>query len=120
MNELNIKARELRKNQTSQEAKLWRLLRNKQYKKLPFKRQHPIGNYIVDFICLEKKLIIELDGGQHNEEVNIKYDTERTVFLNAKGYTVLRFWNNDIDNNIEGVFETIDKFLDELNHHPHP
>ena len=85
--------------------------RNHRYKNLAFKRQHPIGDYIVDFICLEKKLIIEIDGGQHNEPSNIKYDKIRTEFLESKGYKVIRFWNNDIDNNIEGLFLEIDKYI---------
>ena len=111
MNNKNILARKLRKNQTPQEAKIWSLLRNHRYKNLAFKRQHPIGDYIVDFICLEKKLIIEIDGGQHNEPSNIEYDKIRTEFLESKGYKVIRFWNNDIDKNIEGVFIEIDKYI---------
>ena len=111
MNNKNILARKLRKNQTPQEAKIWSLLRNHRYKNLAFKRQHPIGDYIVDFICLEKKLIIEIDGGQHNEPNNVEYDKTRTEFLESKGYKVIRFWNNDIDNNIDGVFLEIDKYI---------
>ena len=112
MNEKYSKARELRQNSTPQEIMLWTLLRNRQYKNYKFRRQYPIGNYIVDFICREKRLIIELDGGQHNEPNNIEYDNERTEFLKSKGYKVIRFWNNDVDNNIEGVFEVIRKNLD--------
>ena len=112
MNEKYSKARELRQNSTPQEIMLWTLLRNRQYKNYKFRRQYPIGNYIVDFICREKRLIIELDGGQHNEPNNIEYDKERTEFLKSKGYKVIRFWNNDVDNNIEGVFEVIRKNLD--------
>lgn len=111
MDKRNILARILRKQQTPQEAKMWNYLRNHRYKNLAFKRQHPIGNYIVDFICLEKKLIIEIDGGQHNEIANIEYDKQRTIFLEKKGYKVIRFWNNDIDENIEGVFLEIDKYI---------
>ncbi len=109
MDNLTEKAKELRKNATPQEQKLWALLKTKQYKNLKFKRQQPIGPYIVDFICREKWLIIEIDGGQHNEDKNIIYDIERTKYLESKGFKVVRFWNNDIDNNIEGVFEIIDK-----------
>ena len=76
-------------------------------KNLKFKRQYPIGNYIVDFICKEKWLIIELDGGQHNKPDNISYDEERTNYLNSRGYRVLRFWNTDIDKNLKGVYEII-------------
>ena len=84
------------------------MIRNYQYKSLEFRRQQPIGNYIVDFVCRNKWLIIEIDGGQHNEIETIKYDEKRTKYLEEQGFTVLRFWNNDIDNNIEGVFEIID------------
>ena len=111
MDKRNILARKLRKQQTPEETKMWNLLRNHQYKNLAFKRQHPIGNYIVDFICLEKKLIIEIDGGQHNEINNVEYDKQRTIFLERKGYKVIRFWNNDINENIEGVFLDIDKYI---------
>lgn len=100
-------ARILRKNQTPQEAKIWRLLRNHQLYGYEFRRQYPIGDYIVDFICREKKIIIELDGGQHNKEKNIVSDVKRTEFLNSLGYKVIRFWNNEVDNNINGVFEVI-------------
>ena len=83
------------------------MLRNFQVKGLKFRRQYPIGEYIVDFVCKDIKLIIELDGGQHNKEENIEYDKNRTLFLENKGYKVIRFWNNEIDNNIEGVYKTI-------------
>ena len=111
MDKMTELARKLRKNQTPQEEKIWQLLRNRRYKNLCFKRQRPIGNYIVDFVCREKKLIIEIDGGQHNQDKNIVYDKERTEYLEGLGYTVLRIWNNDIDNNIEGVFLEIDKYI---------
>lgn len=114
MNELTQKARLLRKNQTKQEAKLWAILRNKQLKGLSFKRQFPIGNYIADFICRTKKIIIEIDGGQHNTKNNIEYDIKRTEFLNSLGYKVLRFWNNEIDDNIEWVLEEILKQVDKV------
>ncbi len=104
-----LKARELRKNLTQQERKLWNLLKNKQFHNLSFRRQHPIGDYIVDFICRSQKLIIELDGGQHNIDENIKYDKKRTKFLESLGFKVIRFWNNDIDNNIEGVIKFIEE-----------
>ena len=111
MKRLSNLAKELRKNQTPQEEKMWQLLRNRRYKNLCFNRQRPIGNYIVDFVCREKKLIIELDGGQHNQDKNIACDEERTQYLESLGYTVLRIWNNDIDSNIEGVFLEIDKYI---------
>ena len=94
-------ARKLRKNSTIAERKLWHRLRSRNFLGLKFRRQEPIGNYIVDFACYEKKLIIELDGGQHNEFS--KKDIPRTKALEKEGYIVLRFWNNDVINNIEGV-----------------
>ena len=114
MNNKNILARKLRKNQTPQEAKIWSLLRNHRYKNLAFKRQHPIGDYIVDFICLEKKLIIEIDGGQHNQPNDIEYDKKRTKFLNSLGFKVVRFWNTDIDKNIAGVYKILQREFEVL------
>lgn len=104
-------SRKLRKEQTPWENKLWYYLRRKQFQGLRFRRQFVIGYYIADFCCFEKKLIIELDGGQHNEKENQLNDTERTKVLEAQGYKVLRFWNNEIDNSIDGVLETILKNL---------
>ena len=97
-------ARKLRKNSTEQERLLWKLLRNRQFMNLKFKRQFPIGDYIVDFICEEKKLVIEIDGGQHNEPENISSDNTRTKYIESCGYKVIRFWNNEISNNLEGVY----------------
>ena len=96
-------ARKLRKNPTAQERKLWNILRNKQFYGYKFLRQYPIEPYIVDFICREKKIIIEIDGGQHNQPAEIEYDKTRSIFLNSKGYKVIRFWNHEIDTNIDGV-----------------
>jgi very-short-patch-repair endonuclease len=99
------RAQELRRNQTEAEAKLWAYLRAHRLSGIGFRRQHAIGNYIVDFCAPREKLVIELDGSQHLglEE----YDNERTVFLESKGYRVLRFWNNDVVNNIEDVATAI-------------
>ena len=105
-------ARNLRKNATPQERKMWNILRNHNFYGLFFRRQYPIGNYIVDFICLSKQIIIEIDGGQHNEGVNIQADTERTEYLNSKGYKVYRFWNNEIDKNIDGVYLKLKKIFE--------
>ena len=110
MNYKTTLARKLRKNMTPQELKLWGILRNRKFKNLTFKRQYPIGDYIVDFICKEKWLIIEIDGGQHNTPDAIEYDRIRTEYLNNRGFNVIRFWNNDIDNNIDGVFSVIDNY----------
>ena len=98
------KARELRKNMTPQEYKLWQILRAHRFYGLLFRRQYPIGDYIVDFICRSKQIIIEIDGGQHNDDFNKLYDEKRTQYLNSRGYKVLRFWNNEIDENIDGVY----------------
>ena len=88
-----------------QKKKLWGVLRSKQLEGLRFRRQHPIEPYIVDFICISKKLIIEADGGQHSGQYT--YDKKRDAFLKKRGYRMLRFWNHDILQNIEGVYETI-------------
>lgn len=104
-----LKAKDLRKNQTDAEQKLWQYLRADRFYGLKFKRQQPIGRYIADFICFEHKIIIELDGGQHFD--NADYDNNRTRFLNDAGYDVIRIWNNDIFENIEGVLEHIKNSL---------
>ena len=100
-------AKMLRKNMTEQEKVLWNLLRNNQFYGLKFRRQVPIGNYVADFVCEMHNVIIELDGGQHNEPENIEKDKQRTDFLESKGYKIIRFWNNEIDNNLEGACEVI-------------
>jgi very-short-patch-repair endonuclease len=81
------------------------MLRSRNFMELKFRRQEPIGNYIVDFVCYEKKLIVELDGSQHNEFS--EKDIPRTKALEKEGYKVLRFWNNEVINNIEGVLTVI-------------
>ena len=101
-----LNAKDLRKNLTETEQKLWQYIRKEQLG-VKFRRQQPIGNYIVDFVCQPKKLVIELDGGQHNETENILKDKERTKYLEDIGYKVLRIWNNDVFENIEGVVEYI-------------
>jgi very-short-patch-repair endonuclease len=95
-------ARKLRRTQTDAEKLLWSKIRNNQtgYK---FRRQFPIDHYVADFFCFEENLIIELDGGQHTEEK----DRERTRFLEDKGYRILRFWNNDVLGNTDGVLRVI-------------
>ena len=101
------KCRYLRKNQTDVEKLVWEQLRNRRLEGLKFRRQHPIEHYIVDFVCLERKLIIELDGGQHGEKV--KYDERRTSCLQSRGYRVIRFWNHDVVNHLEVVLREIYK-----------
>ena len=110
----NLKSKELRQNSTDSENILWNLLRNNQIHNLHFKRQKPIGKYVVDFVCLKEKIIIELDGGQHNEPENIEQDEERTRYLNSLGYNVLRIWNNEITQNLEGVKEYLYNSLSPL------
>ena len=108
-----ILAKQLRKNMTAEEKILWNKLRAKKFSGYKFKRQVPIGNYIVDFLCTDTKLIIELDGGQHNEENKILADRERTEYLENHGYKVLRFWNNDIKQNLDNICEEILRRLEE-------
>ena len=98
-------ARDLRKSLTDAEQLLWRYLRAKQLDGLKFRRQEQIGRFIVDFVCYEKLLVIEADGGQHLTEW--EKDQERTKWLNSQGFCVLRFWNNEILSNIEGVLDVI-------------
>jgi very-short-patch-repair endonuclease len=100
-------ARRLRKKATYAEIKLWRHLRQVPMLGSHFRRQVPIGPYVADFACMASKLLIEVDGGQHGEGVNAKRDEVRTRWLDAEGYRVIRFWNNDIINNIAGVMEVI-------------
>ena len=98
------KAGELRKEPTPAESKLWSRMRNDQLG-VTFRRQHAIGNYIPDFCSPKAKLIIELDGSQHLEQE--EYDSARTKYLESLGYKVIRFWNNDVMNNMEGVIFAI-------------
>jgi very-short-patch-repair endonuclease len=97
-------ARRLRKNSTPAERKLWRYIRSRSLAGFKFVRQEPIGPYIVDFICREKRLVIEVDGGQHAESSG---DAVRDRWLEEHRYRVLRFWNNEVLENIEGVWDTI-------------
>ena len=92
----NDRARALRKTMTNAERKLWAALRGKQLDGLRFRRQHPIGVYVVDFVCLERRLVIKVDGGPHGERKQAAFDRQRTEWLTAEGYYVLRFWNRDV------------------------
>src|SRR5579863_4448835 len=103
MQTILLNARQLRKNLTPAEIKLWQRLRRKQLAGLRFRRQVTIGKYIVDFICYEARLIIEIDGGQHNEDEIAQYDRYRDKWLEAQGYKVIRFWNNEVLGQIENV-----------------
>jgi very-short-patch-repair endonuclease len=98
-------ARKLRQEQTDAENLLWSHLRAYRLSGLKFRRQQAVGAYVVDFFCPDKKLIVELDGGQHQERV--AYDEVRDAWLKSEGYTVLRYWNNEVMANLEGVLEDI-------------
>ena len=109
-------ARKLRHTSTIREVKLWQYLRNRRFMGLKFRRQFPIGPYVVDFVCLSHQLVIELDGGQHAEQLD--YDNKRTEYLEHFGFRVLRFWNTD-------VFFQFDALLEQAPVHryliyPHP
>ena len=101
------RAQSLRKNLTEAEQKLWYHLRRGNLKEWRFRRQVPIGKYIVDFICYTKNLIIEVDGGEHNEEDTLIYDKARTLWLKSQGYRIKRFWNHEVLCHIEEVLEEI-------------
>jgi very-short-patch-repair endonuclease len=102
-----FRARELRSKETDAEKFLWHKLRAKRYQNYKFRRQQPIGPYIVDFFCPSKRIAIELDGGGHAEDEQILYDAQRTHYLEASGIQVLRFWNNQIFQNTRSVLEAI-------------
>ncbi len=97
--------RKLRNDPTDAERELWQHLRGRQIDGAKFRRQHPFGNYILDFASLERQIVVELDGGQHAEAAN--YDSERTKALEQAGFTVLRFWNHEVFENLEGVMQVI-------------
>ena len=99
------RARDLRNDATNAEQMLWRQLKGSRLQDLKFSRQMPIAGYFADFVCRSYKLIIELDGSQHVEAAS--YDVKRTQALEAAGYRVIRFWNNDLTSNMAGVLETI-------------
>ena len=99
------RARQLRKTQTDAELRLWKLLRNRGAAQYKFRRQHALGSYFLDFVCLEKKLVIEVDGSQHFAQ--IAYDEKRTALLMQRGFRVLRFWDNDVLLRTDSVMQTI-------------
>ena len=100
-------ARKLRKTLTKAERKLWQILRSRQLGGFRFRRQVPLGNFILDFACFDPCVVIEVDGGQHNDIATLEYDKQRTQWLESRGYLVLRFWNNEVLQEIEGVGEAI-------------
>ncbi len=99
------RAKALRKRMTDAEQLFWRHLRNRELDGWKFRRQHPVGPFIVDFACPEKMVIIEVDGGQHDE--NKELDVQRSAYLNKMGYRVCRFWNNEVMQETEAVLESI-------------
>jgi very-short-patch-repair endonuclease len=105
MEEIRRRVRHLRKNPTDAERLLWQKLRFWQVDGLKFRRQQPLGRYIVDFVCLEKRLVVEVDGGQHAENTN--YDRERDAWLHDQEFVVLRFWNHDVLKKIDEVMNVI-------------
>ncbi len=98
-------ARQLRRNSTNAERTLWRLLSDRQLASHKFRRQAPIGPYIVDFVCFDQKIIVEVDGGQHQDRLH--QDQARSEWLESQGFTVLRFWNNEVMENQDGVAHLI-------------
>ena len=115
LQDIHINARDLRSNATDAERKLWQRLRRRQLFDFKFRRQYPIAGFIADFACVEARLVIELDGGQHLEQA--EKDAERSRKLAINGYTVLRFWNDDVLLRTDVVLEQICR---ELQPHPNP
>ena len=112
-------ARRLRRTQTDAERVLWFRLHDRRLNGWKFRRQVPIDRYVADFCCRDAHLIIELDGGQHS--VQTEQDAKRTAVLETSGYHVLRFWNNDVLKNTDGVLEAISEVLEQLSPSaPHP
>ncbi|MEM1303756.1 MAG: endonuclease domain-containing protein [Planctomycetota bacterium] len=116
-------ARQLRSSQTEAEHKLWSAIRKRQLAGFRFRRQFAIGPYVSDFECFEAKLIVELDGGQHNSPDGREHDSQRTAYMEEHGYAVLRFWNSDVTDDLDAVLEKIaivlkDRALGRL--HPSP
>ena len=99
------RARSLRQNMTEVERRIWQMLRSHQMAGYRFRRQVPIGRYIADFVCHETRLIVKIDGGQHDRAS--PQEAERSGFLQSEGYRILRFWNNEVLANLDGVYETL-------------
>lgn len=114
----NVIARKLRKTLTPQEVKVWNHLRSWRTQGFHFRRQAPRHNFVVDFVCLKYRLVVEIDGGQHNDDAHRAKDEARDNDLARSGFHVLRFWNSDIDQNLSGVLETVRTALTERSPHP--
>jgi very-short-patch-repair endonuclease len=104
-------ARSQRQQHSDAEHLMWSLLRGRRFSGMKFRRQQPIARYVLDFYCDEAKIAIELDGGQHNTESARRHDSQRTTFLQERGIIVLRFWNNEVLEETEGVLEAIHNAL---------
>lgn len=107
---LRDRRRDLRNNQTEEERLLWSKLKNKQLKELKFVRQYSVGPYILDFYCPKLRLAIELDGDQHTEAEAVEYDKARNAYLETVDIKTLRFWNNEVHENIHGIIDKISAF----------
>jgi very-short-patch-repair endonuclease len=114
----NARARELRKSMTPQEVKLWVHLRSWKSRGYHFRRQAPRAGYILDFVCLRERIIVEVDGGQHNFDDHAIRDRERDAEFLNRGFKILRFWNNEVDKNLPGVLQVIDQELTARSPHP--
>ena len=101
------RARKLRRDQTDAESVLWSYLRNRRLGGWKFRRQVPKGRYIVDFCCNDARLVVELDGSQHARQTSVERDAVRTAYLQESGYRVMRFWNNEIDEDLDAVLQAI-------------
>jgi very-short-patch-repair endonuclease len=114
-NEARDRQRSLRTFSTDAERLLWSKLRGRRLEGFKFRRQVWLGNYVVDFVCVDQRLVVEADGGQHAEQAD--YDDRRTAFLEKEGFRVLRFWNNDVLTNLDGVVTVI---MNAMRAGPHP
>lgn len=110
--------RTLRNAPTDAERLLWRHLKSRQIEGCKFRRQHPFDDYILDFVCLERRVVVELDGSQHFDAT--KYDEERSRFLRIAGFEILRFWNNEVFGELDAVLEVIRRKLVALGENPSP
>ena len=104
-------AKQLRKNSTDAERALWRVLRSRRLGGHKFRRQQPLGSFIVDFVCLEARLVVEIDGGQHGEGKQFAHDSKRTAWLQEENFRVLRFWNHEVLDQLHSVCEAIGEAL---------
>ena len=116
----NERARQLRRNRTSAERRLWRELRQLKQVGCKFRQQVPIDHFIVDFACLSRRLIVEVDGGTHSTDREVAGDARRERYLKDQGFRILRVWNADVRENMEGVMDTIVAVLDTPTPDPSP